>query len=118
MPDKDGARQRQIQSGWLYRKFPIESRFQNPDPQGEIALEPPDTTLAQALHARGRNFEGLKALCLLRSGEERLHHIPMHVGEPVVASTVAEGEPLVIHAEEMENGRVEIVNVNFVLHHG
>lgn len=31
-------------------------------------------------------------------GENVLHHVPVHIGEPEVPAGVAVGEPLVIHA--------------------
>ncbi len=42
----------------------------------------------------------------------------MHVGQAVVAAAMAEREPLVIQAEQVEDGRMEVVNVNFIFHHG
>src|SRR6188474_2157811 len=49
-------------------------------------------------------------------GEEGLHNIPMHIRQAVIASAVAEGKLLVIHAEQVENGCVEVMHVDFVFH--
>ena len=50
------------------------------------------------------------------SAEQRFHHLPMHVGEPVVAAAVAEGEAFVVEAEEVEDRGVKVVNADFVFH--
>ena len=38
----------------------------------------------------------------------------MHIGEAVVAATVAIGKTFVIEAHEMQDGGVQVVDVNFV----
>ena len=48
------------------------------------------------------------------SREHSFHHVALHVGEAVVAATVAEGQARVIEAQQVQNGRVEIVDVNRV----
>ena len=48
------------------------------------------------------------------SREHSFHHVALHVGEAVVAATVAEGQARVIEAHQVQNGRVEIVDVNRV----
>ena len=49
------------------------------------------------------------------SGNDILHDMPMHVGEAVVAAVEAVGELLVIEAELVEDGRVQVVHVDLVL---
>ena len=49
------------------------------------------------------------------SGDEFLDHMPVDIGQAKVAAGAAEGEFLVIEAEQRENGRVEIMDVNLVL---
>lgn len=44
------------------------------------------------------------------SGEQPLNHLAMHVGEAEVATLEAVGELGVVHAEEVEDGGVEVVN--------
>ena len=39
----------------------------------------------------------------------------MDVGQPASGAVVVEGEPLVVEAEEVENGRVEVMDVDDVL---
>src|SRR5262247_2687985 len=41
-----------------------------------------------------------------------LHQFPVHIGQPIVAALETEGEFLVVEAQAMENGRVQIVDVN------
>ena len=41
-------------------------------------------------------------------------HASMHIGEPVVAAAVAIGETFVVEANEVEDGGVQVVDVNFV----
>ena len=38
----------------------------------------------------------------------------MHVRQSVIAAAVAESEPLVVHAEQMQNRGVEVVDVAFI----
>src|SRR5262247_4524846 len=49
--------------------------------------------------------------------QNRLYHIAMHVGQTEIAPAVPEGQPGVIESEQMQDGRVEIVDVAFVLDH-
>ena len=42
----------------------------------------------------------------------------MHIREPVVATLEAVGEPLVVEAEQVHDGGLQIVHVDFVLHDG
>src|SRR5690349_8572334 len=51
----------------------------------------------------------------LTSSQNLAHHVPLDVRQPVVAPVVAEGEALVIQAQEVKDGRVEVVDVNAVL---
>lgn len=39
----------------------------------------------------------------------------MYIGESEVSSRMPEGEPLVIEAEEMQNRRMQIMNMHFVM---
>ena len=50
------------------------------------------------------------------SGENFLHHMPAHIGETKRAAVKSVSELLMIEAELVENRRVQIVHVNFVLH--
>src|SRR5687768_10192718 len=47
-----------------------------------------------------------------RSGHDFFNDFAVNVGEAEVAARVTVGETLVIEAEQMENGGVEIVDVN------
>ena len=44
-----------------------------------------------------------------------MNHSPGDVGQAVVAAGVAVGETLVVEAEEVQDRRVEVVDVDFVL---
>jgi hypothetical protein len=48
----------------------------------------------------------------IRSGDDVVDDGPVDIGETVIATGVAVGEPLVIEAHEMEDRGVEIVGVN------
>ncbi len=48
--------------------------------------------------------------------ENVLHHTPVDIREPIIAPIVAEREPLVIEPEQMQQRRVQIVHVDFILH--
>ena len=50
--------------------------------------------------------------------EDVLHHIPVHIGETVIAAAMPVGEAGMIDAEQMEYRRVKIVHVHFVLYNG
>src|SRR5438105_4957049 len=49
------------------------------------------------------------------SSQNILHHIPRNIGQPEIATGVAEGELRVIKAQQMQDRRVEVVNVDGVL---
>ena len=51
------------------------------------------------------------------SRQQRLQHIAVDVGEPVVASLELEGELGVVDSQAMEDRRLEIVDMDRVLHH-
>src|SRR4030095_16856630 len=44
------------------------------------------------------------------------HHFPVDVGEAVIAAAISVSELFVIEAHEMEDGRVQVVDVALVLH--
>src|SRR5258705_9619176 len=46
--------------------------------------------------------------------EESIHHLPVHVGEPVVAALELEGQPGVVDAKAMQHCRVQVMNVHRV----
>src|SRR5690606_28029516 len=50
------------------------------------------------------------------SGHDLFYHMPMHIGEPEIATGMAVGEALVIEAEQMQDGGMEIVDVHGVDH--
>ena len=45
------------------------------------------------------------------SGDDFGHHLTMDIGESVIAALEAEGEPQVIESEEVEDGGVEVVDM-------
>ena len=44
-----------------------------------------------------------------------LHHAAAHVGQAVVAAGVAVGQPLVVEAQQVQDRRVQVVDVDLVL---
>src|SRR2546423_4808962 len=50
-----------------------------------------------------------------RSGQNLPNHFSMHIGQSPFDAVVVEGEPLVIKAKQVQNGRVKIVNGGDVL---
>src|SRR5262245_21491429 len=50
------------------------------------------------------------------SGNQLLDDVPVHVSEPAVYAVVPEGQLLVVDAEQMQNGRVQIVTVRRLTH--
>src|SRR5206468_3210229 len=56
------------------------------------------------------------AFCLLPSREDFLRHAAAHIGEAEVAAGVAVSQLLVIEAEQVQQGRVQVVHVDLVLH--
>src|SRR6188474_1141051 len=42
-------------------------------------------------------------------------HLPRHIGEPLVPPVVPKREPLVVDAEQVEDGGVDVVDVGFLL---
>ena len=55
---------------------------------------------------------------LSSSREDLLHDVAVDVGEAVVTALEAVGEAFVIEAEEMHDGRLQVVDVDLVLHAG
>src|SRR5437762_1200457 len=51
-----------------------------------------------------------------RSGDQFADHMTVNVGEPEIATGMAEGEFFVIETKQLENRRVKIVNVDLVFH--
>ena len=45
-----------------------------------------------------------------------LHHIPGHIGQAKVPSGISEDQAFVIQAQQVENRRVQVMNMHFVLH--
>src|SRR5262249_47536387 len=65
--------------------------------------------------ARGTDpYTGLKTDLL---SQNCLDHIAMYIGQAEIAPAVPEGQPGVIESEQMQDRRVEIVDVAFVLDH-
>jgi hypothetical protein len=48
------------------------------------------------------------------SHHDVLHHAPEHIRQPEIASCVAVPQPLVVEAEQVQDGGVEIVDVEGV----
>src|SRR5262249_10855006 len=44
-----------------------------------------------------------------------IHHTATHIGQAEVAAAIALGQLLVVDAQQMEDGRVQVVNVNAIL---
>jgi hypothetical protein len=54
----------------------------------------------------------------IRSGSRHdpVHHFAIHIGEPEIASGIAVSEAQVVDAEEVQDGGMEIMHVDLVLH--
>src|SRR5205823_3686168 len=61
-----------------------------------------DGTSVRARCARTQSFYLL--------AQERVYHVAMHVGEAEVAALEAVGQPRVLDAEAVQDGRVEVVD--------
>lgn len=46
-----------------------------------------------------------------------LHHVAMNVGQSVVPPLKSEREAFMIESEQVQNGRLQVMDVNLVLHH-
>src|SRR5438128_12350260 len=55
------------------------------------------------------------ALEMKRSSENTFHNFSGNIGEAIVTALKAEGEPLVVETEQVKNGRLQIVHMNFIL---
>src|SRR5437588_7122267 len=53
---------------------------------------------------------------LIVSSEDFPHYLAVHVGEAEVAALELVGEPLVLDAEQVEHGGVQVVHLDDVLH--
>ena len=50
------------------------------------------------------------------SGQDVAHYVSVYVGQAEIATGIAIGKSFVVEAEQVQNGCVQIVNVNAVLH--
>ncbi len=53
----------------------------------------------------------------MHSRKDILHHVSVHIREPIIAPAMAIRQPRVIKTEQMKNGGVEIVDMHLVLDH-
>ena len=58
---------------------------------------------------------GVKMASRAGSRHDLFHHIPGDVGQAEVAAGVAEGQPLVVQAEQVQERGVQVVDVDLVL---
>src|SRR5262249_42888870 len=67
---------------------------------------------------KNQTIPGLNSLLwtLRRSFQDSVYHIAMHIRQAAVAAVVAEGQLEMIDAEQMQDGRVHVIAVVFVLH--
>jgi len=49
--------------------------------------------------------------------DQALYDIPRNIRQSEIATRVAEGQPGMVEAQQMENGRVKIVDVYFIFRH-
>src|SRR5579884_4364314 len=61
--------------------------------------------------------EGAWLMAILSSRQQLLHDLPMHVRQAEVAALEAVGQLRVIEAQQMQEGRVQVVDVDLVLDH-
>src|SRR5205814_8009346 len=82
-----------------------------------------DSSAAATLFASGPKTSASKAMTALSnfmcfagapSGDDVAHHFAVHVGQPEVAAAITVGELFVIEAQEIENGGVQVVDVDAV----
>src|ERR1043166_4594355 len=52
---------------------------------------------------------------ILGSGEDLLHNFAFDIRQPIVASLKTESKPFVMESEQMQNGRLQVMNEDFVL---
>jgi len=52
-----------------------------------------------------------------RLGQDILYDLPMNVRESKISSLIPVSEPLVIKTEQMQYGRLQIMNMHFVASH-
>ena len=51
----------------------------------------------------------------MSSRQQLLHHVAVHVGQPEVAALEAEGQLRVIEAQQVQDRRLQVVDVDAVL---
>ena len=75
-----------------------------------------EMNLAAILSAVRSRFNPCKLVeQISRSGHHFAHHPPMHIRQPEIAARIAIGEPLVIEAEQPQDRRLQIVDVDLRL---
>src|SRR5260370_518956 len=64
----------------------------------------------------GRNEVGPATLRPAASGNQLFHHVAVNVGQSKIATSVAKSQLRVVEAKKLEQGRVEIVDMNGIFH--
>jgi hypothetical protein len=67
-------------------------------------------------HSNGASKGGASKLAGLTSRDDARHQFPVHIRQPEIAASVPISEPFMIQPEQVQNRRVQIVEVYLVLH--
>ena len=97
------------------KKVEYHSPFRKTDENGEgLHLHP---TRNERKACRGRNARSRHAIdARSLSGQQIVHDFTVHIRKAKITATVAERQKLMIEPQQMEHGRVQIVEMNLVLH--
>ena len=87
---------------------------------GKIVSKPQSLLKRQGLqisHTERMKRVGEQAHPVRTLGYKVVDDLSMHVGEAVLATLKLEGESFVIETQKMQDGRLQVMHVNFVLGH-
>lgn len=52
------------------------------------------------------------------SSQYLLNHAPLHIGQPIIAAAITVGQPFVIESHQVQDGGVQIVDVDSIFDSG
>ena len=60
-------------------------------------------------------FSFSTALMAWTSSQQLMDHLAMHIGQPEITASVPIGESFMIHAEQVQDGSLQVMNIDFII---
>ena len=88
----------------------------NPRQSARVREQPP-LVIQESYFEDHPDFLNQWRLACAKLTQKRLHHFARDIGETIIAALEPEGQPFVVEPEQVKDGGLEIVDVDFVLRH-